>query len=382
MSKDIVVIPFNVPWTWSTDYLNQTAFELAKKGNTVICFLSADTIFFKDFTDYKNIKIFKKYSKNIYLLRPVNYLPFRRFRIVRYINSGINKFILRFISLVFEIKNKYNRKIFWIFDPNLLPVFGVFKNYTLLYDCVDFFAVGSADNIKRTKLNEKNLCKTADLVVANSTVLVKHLSKYRKPVYLVPQGFRSENCDIKKSKFIKLKAARPVIGFVGGINNRLDTSLLLSLIKKNPKWNFVLWGPTQSEIDTGSDRFKEIGTILSFPNVHTGSSTDKEEIPGIISQFDVGIIPYDASQDFNKYCYPMKLFEYFYLGKPVVSTNIIELKRFPKLVAIAKSPSEWETAIKKILSKKWTYENIKEEKRLALGNSWKEKVSAIAALLD
>jgi hypothetical protein len=91
----------------------------------------------------------------------------------------------------------------------------------------------------------------------------------------------------------------------------------------------------------------------------------------------VGMIPYDISQDFNKFCYPMKLFEYFYLGKPVISTEIMELTRFSDLVKIAKYTSEWEKSIKNIIGKKWPKENILKQRKLALDNSWKNKVNAI-----
>ena len=91
------------------------------------------------------------------------------------------------------------------------------------------------------------------------------------------------------------------------------------------------------------------------------------------------MIPYDISQDFNRYCYPMKLFEYFYLGKPVVSTDILELRNFPGLVAIGNTSDDWGKAIKKILSKEWSMKNKKLEKRLSMENSWQMKISKIGS---
>ena len=66
--KNIVIIPFNIPWNWSTDYGNQTAFELAKNGNIVICYMLSETYSIKE---YLQKRLFPKfigvYSKNIYL---------------------------------------------------------------------------------------------------------------------------------------------------------------------------------------------------------------------------------------------------------------------------------------------------------------------------
>ena len=76
----------------------------------------------------------------------------------------------------------------------------------------------------------------------------------------------------------------------------------------------------------------------------------------------------------------MKLFEYFYLGKPVISTPIEELKRFPKFVKIGKTAKEWEKHIKFLLSKPWPYQ--KEQKKLAKENSWKSKIEVISKIID
>lgn len=378
MNKRIVVIPFNVPWQWSTDYLNQTAYELAKMGNVAVCYLVAES--WNLFAKNKGArpKFIYKHSNNLYIMNPYFLIPFRRFDIVEKINSYINIFLLRIITEYLSIVEKCEQKIFWIFDPNLIQMYNFFgRNYYLLYDCVDFFAIGSKDEVKKTNKNERELCTKANLVAANSKVLLNHVKKYRKDAVLVPQGFRIDGFKVVKKKYIDLKLKSPVIGFVGGINDRLDLSILYPLIKNNPKWNFVLWGPVQMRDKISDIYWDKLQRILKMPNVTYGTSSDKEEIPGLVTQFDICMIPYDISQDFNKYCYPMKLFEYFYLGKPVISTDIIELRRFPDLVPIKHTYIQWEKAIKDILSKKWPTENINKELQLSKENSWENKVSQI-----
>ena len=373
MNKGIVVIPFNVPWNWSTDYLSQTAFELEKRGYVVACFLWCDTFLFKDFLKLKKFpNLISKYSNNIYLIYPVNFLPLIRFKRIAKLNSSINRFLLRVITETIVFKRNIKERIFWIFDPNMIFVFNKFSNkYKLIYDCVDYLAIGDKRNINLTKQNEKDVCQKADLVVANSHVLQNHLKKYRKDVKLVVQGFRSSGFFKKKKKYIDLHLKKPVIGFIGGLNMRLDLKLLIPLIKNNPNWNFVIWGPIQDNV--------KIKRLVSFPNVITGVSNDKSEIPSLISQFDIGMIPYDVSQDFNKYCYPMKLFEYFSMGIPVLTTPIKELSYFSDLVYIAKDSNDWEIQIKKILSYPWPKDKINKQKKLAMENSWKNKIKQITS---
>lgn len=369
MKNNLVVIPFNTPWNWSTDFTNQTALKLAKDGNVVVCSLLCETVYLKDFiTDRKFPRNIYRYSKNIYLVKPIYIIPFRKSNISQKANIFINSIILKVFAETLFYLNNCKERIFWIFDPNQSYVYKWLGNrYLTLFDCVDFFP-GS---------NEINLAKSADIVVANSNVLRERLLKYRKNVKLVPQGFRVDDYLQKKETKINLNIKKPVIGFVGGINNRLDFDILLPLIKNNPRWNFVLWGPIQEENKFNKKTIQSIRELKHLKNVTFGESKDKSEIPSLISQFDVGIIPYDISQDFNRYCYPMKLFEYFQSGIPVVSTNIIELQRFPSLVFIGNNANDWGKHIKNIIAVRWPKGNIVLEKKLAFENSWSSKINSI-----
>lgn len=383
MHKGLVVIPFNVSWHWSTDYLNQTAFELEKRGYIVVCYLKGDTVLFKDvFTKNKIPKILSRFSKNIYLITPFDYLPFRRFKIVRDLNSTINRFILRLVSNHLSSKRNLKTKIFWIFDPNLIFIFNKFpQDFVLLYDCVDFFAIGDPENVRLTNKNEKYLCKKADIVVANSHVLQSHLMKYRANVMLVPQGFRVNDFKTNNTNKRNLHLKKPVVGFVGAVNYRLDYDLLIKLSQRNPNWTFVIWGPVLEKEKIDAATLNKMNTLLGMKNVVSGKSDDKSEIPGIISQFDVATIPYDMTQDFNKNCHPMKLFEYLYLCKPVVSTPIRELKYFTDFVYLESTALGFENAIKKILKHPINLRTKEKMIEVSNENSWQEKVGQIISFL-
>lgn len=381
----LVLIPFNLPWEWSTDYTNQTAYELVKKGNTVICYMWSETFSLWEYVRMKKIpKIFVRKRKNLFIYHPILFIPFRRFRIISKINEKIDLLIFKLFIWVINLRKKFKQKIVWIFDPRLEPLIKRFStNWKIIFDCVDFFP-GSTSNIKDRRdllKKEKKLVKNSDLVVANSRVLQEYLAKLGKKIELVPQGFRIESFrNSKQVKKIK-RNGRPLIGYIGAINYRIDFKLLYDLAKNNPKWDFALWGHVLEKDLFTLSKLVDYKKLIKLPNVITGVS-DKNHISGIIKQFDVGIIPYDMSLDFNKYSYPMKVFEYFYLGKPVVSTNIIELKQFPDTINIGKNSVEWQIIIKRIISQKWTYKNKYSQRKAAIENSWKNKVGQILNYLN
>ena len=126
---------------------------------------------------------------------------------------------------------------------------------------------------------------------------------------------------------------------------------------------------------------KNIKKLKKLPNVIIGFSKDRKIIPSIIKQFDIGIIPYNIKLLSNKYCYPMKIFEYFYLGKPVISTPIKELKNFPEYVKIGNTIEEWKKHIEILLSKPWPEKYERKQKKLAIANSWSNKINTINKLI-
>lgn len=77
----------------------------------------------------------------------------------------------------------------------------------------------------------------------------------------------------------------------------------------------------------------------------------------------------------------MKLFEYFYAEKPVISTPIEELKYFPKLVKIGKNSDEWKNHIDSLIQKKWPNDLKNLGKKLTKDNSWENKIEKISSLL-
>ena len=78
----------------------------------------------------------------------------------------------------------------------------------------------------------------------------------------------------------------------------------------------------------------------------------------------------------------MKKFEYFYLGKPLISTEIVELNRFSKFVKIGNNYSDWQKYIKEYLKKSWPKSFQKEERKLAEVNSWENKINSIINNLE
>ena len=161
--------------------------------------------------------------------------------------------------------------------------------------------------------------------------------------------------------------------------------MLDKLIKNNPQWQFVFYGPKQKypEKDRQFKTASWIKKIKSYRNVTFDQNNDRYTVYGIIKNFDVAIIPYNNKIPFNKYCYPMKIFEYFYFGKPVVSSEIAELKlqQLQPYLKIAKTNRTWEENINDFLKKPLSLEEIESSRQLASNNSWQNKITKVSKTL-
>jgi len=268
-------------------------------------------------------------------------------------------------------------KIMWFFYPNYYDIAKIkSKNTTKIYDCVDY---------QKSFNKEKLLIKRVDYFFVNSQTLAKlHQNQSKKAILINAQGFFQAREDlIKKSPY---KFNKAVVGFVGGINYRLDFSLIDEIVSHNPQWQFVFYGPTQKDkiFDKQFKTSTWLNKLKTYDNVLFASSEDRYQVYGVIKQFDVAIIPYNIEIPFNKYCYPMKLFEYFYFKKPVVSTEIEELKKtkFKKLLKISNNPEKFANEIKKYIIKKDSDEVEHKRKMMAIQNSWLNKLNLIQKQLN
>jgi len=385
LKNKLILIPFNFPKNWSADYITQTAFLLSKE-NKVIAFLWEDAlslreIMMKKFFKKESFPFFRQ-EGNLYFLNPIHFIPFKRFFFITNLNLFLNVFILKLIIKTKKLNTL--PQILWLFHPCFWPLIKLFGKKTIsIYDCADFFIIGNKKEKEQIKKEEIKLLKSVDKVFTNSYVLLNDKKKYRKEIFLVPQGFSFEAFKNpqqlpKNNPLLELK--KPIIGYIGGINHRLDYLLIKRLTKDNPSLTFLLIGPLQKDFFQKFE--KELEKLKKIKNLHFIKNQPRELLATIIDFFDICLIPYDIRQDFNRFCYPMKIFEYFYVGKPTVSTAIEELKRLQPYVKIAKDTNEFNKAIKNILKTAWPKKYSQKQKLLAIANSWEAKIKTIDKILN
>lgn len=139
----------------------------------------------------------------------------------------------------------------------------------------------------------------------------------------------------------------PIVGYAGHISAfRMDMALICELCSRMPKYSFVFLGQPDGSEDTAA-AIKRITERCS--NAFFLGGYEYTELPAMIQLFKVCIIPYKLN-DFNRGINPNKLYEYFALGKPVVSSAIPSLAKFSADVSFAGSGREFAEAVRRELA--------------------------------
>jgi glycosyltransferase involved in cell wall biosynthesis len=320
----------------------------------------------------KLAKIFqtkKQIAENLFVLNSPPILPFgNRSHII----NCINQFIILLVTKIFirDFKEKRNLCL-WISDAIHYNLIEWLSPKISVYDCTDaFFFLDSKKQAFHDRLRHRTIMKS-NISFFTSQLYLDEGKKYSHNCHYVPNGVDTKN--FKKRHFPIPKEMRninrPILGFVGSLDSRIDHHLINEILIKNPDVSLVFVGPMKRNLS----KFKNGNRLFLL------GKKNYREIPNFINQFDVALIPYRPEK--AQAVYPVKLHEYLILGKPVVSTNIREISQFSDVVYIANSKNEFIEKIKLALKDQ---DINKRKKRIetAVNNTWTDRLRKVNQELE
>jgi hypothetical protein len=378
----IIIMPFGLPWDWPADYERKTA-EYLSRTNTVVAFLIAEGISLTRLLTNRIPLVTR--SGPLYVFRPVYVLPLQRLSAVRRINFSLAK-----LQLYFFLRRlpawQTGRRIYWSFSlqyavfPRDIPGMQL-----AVYDCVDAFVSENPAVNRIWQGYETRILRESDVVLANSGTLFASLTHRHSRVYRVPEGLFDADLYIGETRTgqpTDLKhIPHPRITFVGNISHRTDLPLVERLAHATPAYSYIFIGPLDPGYDgrTNEPLPDAFARIRRLPNVHYLGAKPKRRIPAYIGYSDVGLIAYDSKHAFNRGSFPMKIQEYFFMGKPVLSTPLPELNRYRPYVRTFASVPAAKRALAAILSAPWKYGG--KQRAMALENGIGAKLKIVSGLI-
>jgi glycosyltransferase involved in cell wall biosynthesis len=162
-----------------------------------------------------------------------------------------------------------------------------------------------------------------------------------------------------------LALTKPVIGFIGLIQDWIDQDLIAHVAERHPEWSLVLVGKA----------IVDVSRLARLPNVHLLGRRPYADLPAYCKGFSVGIIPF-VLNELTHHVNPIKLREYLSAGLPVVSTPLPEVMHHAEHASIAKEPQEFVAALERAVAEDTPALRRRRSERMRK-EAWEHKVAEI-----
>jgi glycosyltransferase involved in cell wall biosynthesis len=313
-------------------------------------------------------------------LRPWPWLP----RIGQW--SDLDRFLqkLHFARIRSSLRRRgWTNRILYVWHPDLADMVGRFDERLVVFHCYDdYTAFAHLSNAERLVVTDRmhRLLQRADLVFATGEALRARLG--RDDAHIVPNAVdyalyaRALAADEPPPDELA-RIPHPILAHMGRLNVKVDFRLLAAIARARRDWSVVLIGPVLGEFPP-TER-AALDELLTQPNAHHIDGKPVPEIPRYLKHIDVGLMAY-RPMGWVQHISPIKLYEYTAAGKPIVASDIAELRRHPEYVTIARSPDEWVGAIAHWLSHD-AEPLVQARLAFARANSWDARCRTILSLI-
>jgi glycosyltransferase involved in cell wall biosynthesis len=239
-----------------------------------------------------------------------------------------------------EMSARFAKVVQWFYTPMPAPtMLGALGEIAVVYDCMDElaqFRFAPTD----IGLRERRLLARADVVFTGGHRLYESKSRYHHNVHFFGCGvdarhFGAARLDETVIPDDAANLPRPILGYFGVIDERLDYNLIRALSAARPDWSILMIGPVV-KVDPRE--------LPQAANIHWLGQRQYADLPRYVKAFDVCLMPF-ALNEATEFINPTKTLEYMAAGKPIVSTPVADVVRnFTPIVQIAEDESAFVAA--------------------------------------
>jgi glycosyltransferase involved in cell wall biosynthesis len=276
-----------------------------------------------------------------------------------------------------KLKGLFVNPIQWFYSPATAPaMLGAFNEVGVVYDCMDELAQFRFAHPDLPRC-ERLLLSTADVVFTGGHKLYDAKRRYHRNVHFF-------GCGVDVAHFAKAcspetpippdiaNLPRPIFGYFGVIDERIDYDLIAKLASACPDASVVMIGPVV-KVDPA--------TLPQAANIHWLGRREYSELPSYVKGFATCLMPF-ALNEATEYINPTKTLEYMAARKPIVSTAIADVVRnFTPIVRVARSHEQF-IAFAARAAKNPDLVLLGEGVKKADQASWENIVSEMGRLID
>lgn len=250
----------------------------------------------------------------------------------------------------------------------------------LIYDCMDDYpAFPDVPPVARKHMleDERLILENAFKVLCSSSYLsqtIQSRANVQREVLLFPNGIKipdkQEITSIpseiqEKIDFIK---QLPIsLLYIGAISEWFDYDMILRALNNDGKLHVVLVGPVKTKLP-------------SHLRMHVLGTVERLYIFELMKAATALIMPFVVN-DLIKSVNPVKLYEYIYSGKPVISVRYSETEYFKEFVHLYNGYDEFREEVDRIIKGQGEMGNNNSRRAFIEANTWEKRVSDICKIL-
>lgn len=272
---------------------------------------------------------------------------------------------------------EFDLPLLWYYSPmDSSWSLGHFANRGIVYDCMDELSqfTGAPPQLVQ---QEARLMSYADVVFTGGYNLGDKKRKQHDNVHTFGCGVEYEHFSKAQDPNTPIPPdidfmARPILGWFGVVDERVDYGMLGEMARLRPHWSFALVGPVV-KVDPN--------LLPHSPNLFFMGGRDYQLLPNYCRAFDICLMPFamNASTEFIN---PTKGLEYMATGRPIISTAVKDVvNQWSDIVHICRNdPQEFIDMAERILTNP-DPQRIQRGIALAQSCSWDNTVKRMQDLI-
>jgi glycosyltransferase involved in cell wall biosynthesis len=165
---------------------------------------------------------------------------------------------------------------------------------------------------------------------------------------------------------------RPLVGVIGGVNDRLDFELLLRCANLTEVGSLVFVGGIDPSCEDA-----DLRRLQDHKKVLFVGQQPHDDLPAWMQALDVALIPYRPTP-LNHACSPMRLFDHLAAGRPMVATRACDQVRdYHEWVKVSDNPVDFVENLKEAIADR---DHSPEKMRTFVEQSqrWSQRAEAMA----
>lgn len=263
------------------------------------------------------------------------------------------------------------------FHPTAWPYVKCFPDVPVVYHVYDNYTAMAGTEETAIRIWDVHLTERADLVCAVTEGLAAERRARARQLHVLPNG---ADYDLFARPDYPEPAdlagiPRPRICLVARLGTHIDYTLLHSIVRRRP-WALVMVGPRRPMPPEQEQQFWE---LVRHPHVHWLGEKTHTDVAAYTCHADVCICPYRLTA-VTSVGSPLKLFEYFAAGKPVVATQLSAMQPVAPLIRFAAGAADWEEQLIQALDSDCRV--LQEQRQMAaLEYSWDAVVERMSHLI-